>query len=80
MSSIGVNRPIDRLGRVVIPRELRSQLNIKDKDLFNIRAEDNKLILEKVIDKCVACGRDKDLVSYKDIVLCKKCIEELERK
>ncbi len=46
-----MNRRIDNLGRIVIPREMRKTLGINNNDLINIRLEENKIVLEKVNDK-----------------------------
>ena len=47
MENVGFTRKIDNLGRIVIPREYRKILNIKDYDLINITLNNNKLILKK---------------------------------
>lgn len=43
----GIVRKIDDLGRIVIPKELRKSLNIKNSDDLEIKITDNKIILEK---------------------------------
>lgn len=40
-------RKIDGLGRVVIPMELRQNLNIGENDEMKIYIQDEKIILEK---------------------------------
>lgn len=52
-----MNRNIDTLGRLVIPKEMRTQLDIKENDLLNIELQDNKIIITK-----------HDAVDYKGIV------------
>ena len=47
MKSIGIVRKIDDLGRIVLPKELRSTNNIYSGDDFEIYVEDDKIILEK---------------------------------
>lgn len=47
MENVGFTRKIDNLGRIVIPREYRKILNIKDYDLINITLNNNKLVLKK---------------------------------
>lgn len=46
--SRGIVRHIDALGRVVIPRELRRSLRIRENDPVEIEGTDNGLILRKV--------------------------------
>ena len=48
MENIGFTRKIDNLGKIVIPREYRKILNIKDYDLINITLN-NKIVLKNKI-------------------------------
>ncbi len=43
----GIVRKIDDLGRIVIPKEIRKTLNIKNNDDIEIIASEGKIILEK---------------------------------
>ncbi|WP_078598687.1 AbrB/MazE/SpoVT family DNA-binding domain-containing protein [Evansella clarkii] len=47
MKSTGIIRKVDDLGRIVIPKELRTVLDIKIKDALEIFVEDEKIILKK---------------------------------
>lgn len=47
MKSTGISRKIDELGRIVIPKEIRNNLNINVDDSVEIYIEDKKVILEK---------------------------------
>ena len=47
MKTTGILRKIDELGRIVLPKELRKCLNINTGDDFQIKLEDEKIILEK---------------------------------
>ena len=42
-----ITRRIDELGRLVIPKEIRRNLKIKDNDQLEINVIDNKIILKK---------------------------------
>lgn len=47
MKSTGVVRRIDELGRIVIPKEIRKNLRIKDGENLEIFIEDDRIILKK---------------------------------
>ena len=47
MKSTGVTRKVDELGRIVLPKELRTTLGIAEKDPIEIFVEDEKIILQK---------------------------------
>ena len=47
MKSTGIIRKIDELGRIVIPKEIRKTLNIKESEDLEIFIEEEKIILKK---------------------------------
>lgn len=47
MKSIGVVRRIDELGRIVVPKEMRRTLRIREGDSLEISSNDNSIILRK---------------------------------
>ena len=47
MKSTGVIRRIDDLGRIVIPKEIRKNLRIKEGDNLEIFVKDEDIILKK---------------------------------
>ena len=47
MKSTGMIRKIDELGRIVIPKEIRNNLKIKDNEAVEIYVEEDKMILQK---------------------------------
>ena len=42
-----MDRQIDDLGRIVIPKEMRDSLNIRPGDIITMQIDDDKLILTK---------------------------------
>ena len=47
MKSTGIIRRIDDLGRIVIPKEIRKNLKIKENEVLEVFIEDDKIILKK---------------------------------
>ena len=47
MKSTGIVRKIDELGRIVIPKEIRNNLNIKNSESIEICVEGESIILKK---------------------------------
>lgn len=79
MKSTGMVRAVDRMGRVVIPKEIRAQLGIEnDIDSFEIYMEDDKVVLKKYRPTCIFCDSLKNLVRHGGHNICKECIEKLE--
>ena len=78
MKSIGMIRQVDKMGRVVIPKEIRTQLKIEDNvDSFEIFMDNDMVILKKYHPTCMFCDSLIDVVSYEDHLVCAKCIEKL---
>ena len=73
MKSTGIVRKLDELGRVVIPMEIRNQFNIVEKDPIEIYVEGSCIVLKKYEPNCIFCGNTKNLVEYKDKLVCDKC-------
>ena len=77
MKATGIVRKVDELGRIVIPIELRNKLDIAIKDPIEIFVEGSSIILKKYEPNCVFCGNSKELTSYKDKLVCSKCVNKL---
>jgi len=58
MKSTGMVRKVDELGRVVLPKELRSILNIDAQDPLEIYVDNDEVILKKYVprDVCMITG------------------------
>ncbi len=79
MNPTGMIRPVDKMGRVVIPKEIRNQLKIEnDVDSFEIYVQGDTVILKKYQPTCVFCNSLSESVFYNGYTVCKNCIEKLE--
>lgn len=79
MRSTGIVRKIDDLGRIVIPKETRRVLGIKEGDSLEIFTEDENIILKKYQPGCVFCGDAKEVVNFKGKMICKNCLKDIKR-
>ncbi len=78
MRSLGIIRQIDKNGRIVIPMEIRKQLNMKnDEDCFEIFTDADTVILKKYEPSCIFCGETEGIVSLGEHNVCTKCIDKL---
>ena len=76
--SSGIVKGVDRMGRVTIPKEIRTQLKIEnDVDSFEIYLEGDKVILEKYRPACIFCNSIIENVFYEGYCVCKSCIHKL---
>lgn len=79
MKETGVTRPIDALGRVVIPKELRRQFNWNEEDRVEFFVEHDSITIKKYFQGCSCCKEvTSDLLEVDGIMLCKECIEKFK--
>ena len=78
LKSTGVVRKLDQLGRIVLPKELITVLNLKEKDALEIYVDGEQIILKKYEPACVFCGDAREVVNYRGKNICKKCLEEMK--
>lgn len=79
MKSTGIVRKVDELGRIVLPIELRRGLDIAEKDPLEIYTDGDRIILRKHTSACCFCGKTRDVIAFRDKLVCRKCIEELSK-
>ena len=77
MKDIGIARPVDRISRIVIPKSIIKQLDIKNGEKLDIYLEGTRIILEKTIKRCASCGSEDNLAACGDIILCFDCADRI---
>ena len=77
MKKTGIVRRVDELGRIVIPKEIRQALEIKIKESMEIYIDGNFIILKKVEDSCIFCGKNKYISEFNDKIVCAECIQSI---
>ncbi len=79
MQRLGLLSPIDKNGRIVIPKELRRQLGMKNgEDCFEVYLDGDSIILKKSKEEaCVFCGETGEILSYEGKMVCLDCIDKL---
>lgn len=78
MKTSGIVRKVDELGRIVLPVEIRRQLDI-DKGTVEIFADENQVYLRKYSPSCVFCGREEHLIEFEGKHICAGCVVKLRR-
>jgi len=70
---------MDRLGRVVVPADIRRHLGLREADLLAVHLEDDRIVMTKVGASCAVCGRPDELraVHTREKHVCRDCIAEL---
>jgi transcriptional pleiotropic regulator of transition state genes len=77
MKSTGIVRKVDQLGRIVVPKELITTLNINAKDELEFCIDNENIVMKKRESACVFCSRMKDTFSFKGRSVCKECMAKI---
>lgn len=81
MKSTGIIRRLDNMGRVVIPKEIRKLLDMREAvDEFEIYMQDDCIVLKKHKPTCIFCNAEEDCIEFENQIVCKACIEKLQLK
>lgn len=79
MKATGYVRKLDALGRIVLPKSLRKQLNINEGDSIEMFIDnDGNVVLDKYVPRCTFCDSvSEDMVEYKGRHICRNCLKEM---
>lgn len=80
MKTTGIVRKIDELGRVVLPKELRSTYEIDNKDPLEIFVDDNGgIVLKKYESSCMLCNGMHGLTTFMGRHVCYDCMRKMAK-
>jgi transcriptional pleiotropic regulator of transition state genes len=77
MKSTGIVRKLDDLGRIVLPVEIRRRFGLREGTYVEIEVDGDHIILSRMRELCVFCGRADDLLQFRDRRVCRPCTDEL---
>lgn len=86
LKNTGIVRPIDELGRIVIPKELRTTLDLKvgsrkePGDSLAIYVDGDQIVLRKYQPGCVITGNQEELVEFNGKLYSREAIRKLAAK
>ena len=78
MKATGMVRKVDRLGRIVLPIELRRNLGIAIGDPLEIYVDSDTIILKKYEPACIFCGNAKSVRDIHGKIICQDCIKDIK--
>lgn len=70
-------RKVDRLGRIVIPVELRRMLEIETDQELELQIRDDELVLRKFTPGCIFCSALGEQVIFRGKNVCRLCLQKL---
>ena len=78
VKATGMARPVDSLGRVVIPKEIRSALDWNTGDPISVYVEGDRVVLRKETAACVFCHSAEVVTALGDKHICANCLAALK--
>lgn len=70
MKQLGSVRKIDKMGRIVIPKDAREQLNWDEGTSLEILTYDNGIFIRAYMPGCILCGEIKNVQRVNNVMLC----------
>ena len=82
MRATGITRPVDQLGRVVLPKELRKVLDLETGTPMEIYTDKDTIILKKYKRGCTFCGEIEkgEMITFKEQCICEECFTGLNER
>ena len=74
-------RKVDELGRIVLPQEARSVLEIREKENLDIFLKEDAIIIRKNCEPpvCTLCGEsENELIEVGHSLVCSDCISKIK--
>ena len=70
---------VDKLGRFVIPVDIREKLGIIEGTEFTASTSGNKIILTLSENRCTFCGKTADIEVADGRCICTKCADKIKK-
>ena len=70
-------RPVDNLGRIVLPIELRRVLDIDKDAALEVYVDNDSIVLKKYQPACIFCGSAEGVAQYQGRNICGACREAI---
>ena len=68
-----MQRSIDALGRIVIPKSWRNELHLNTFDAVELTKRGETILMRKVDSSCIFCGGTDGLITHDEYAVCAKC-------
>ncbi len=78
MKSTGFVKKIDELGRILIPKELRSSMELDTRDALEMFVDGDRIVLQKYQPACIFCNNADEIVFFEGRRVCASCLSRLK--
>lgn len=74
-----IERKIDELGRLVIPKGMRRMVGLSENCLVDIFIDGENIIIRKAKHVCRMCNTERNLQEIKGSYICSDCILDINK-
>ena len=78
MKSTGIIRRVDELGRIVIPKEMRTKMGITEDTPMEIYVEGDSIVMRRDASGCILCGKTAGTTDVHGKQICRECIASIK--
>ena len=78
MKPAGFILKVDQLGRIVIPKAIRTQYHLDLGDSIEVFSDSEGILLKKYHMCCSFCGNGDNLVKFKNTAICEDCLNDIK--
>ncbi len=79
MKATGYTRKVDTLGRIVLPKSLRKQMDIAINDDIKFLVDGDMIVIKKYEPSCIFCDTEENVLNYRGKYICNKCMDGLKK-
>ena len=72
-------KKISSHGSVNIPRAMRAEMGLEERDPVEVTVEDNRIVVKPYSLRCIFCGTTENVTDYKNKGICSGCLAELRK-
>lgn len=77
----GIKRSIDKLGRIVLPKEYRDTYGFRENSVVEITPVSSDMITIRLLTRnCFFCRSSENLSPYRDVYICRNCLNTLKNR
>jgi len=81
MRATGEVRKLDEFGRVVIPKNIRKDLDLKKEDPVEVLTKHDEIVIQRYYPACTFCGEKKEdeseRLEFSGKTVCRSCAESV---
>lgn len=73
LKATGYVRPIDELGRVVLPIRIRRERGLEPKADIEFYVDGDSIVVQRYLPGCLFCGEREGLSTFRGKLVCQAC-------